>query len=525
MLLTSLLPVNFIMPCVMQQKYSSDIFPNTIRTPLDVSKLTIICQFESTVGMGLFTYLHERSIFIITTTGFQKELDMRLGDTIAAIATSTHSGGVGIIRISGPKAHAILAKTLRKLPEKPDPRRLYFGSISSPPHTRSSDSGFGVLMPGPQSFTGEDVAEIQCHGGALNLQRVLTAVLQAGARAAERGEFTRRAFLNNRLDLTQAEAVLDIIEARTAAGLDSAQRHLHGNLGQEVEGLRKRVLRVLAHLEVQIDFVTEDLPTFDAESMLNDMRALKSELDALAHTFEQGKILRQGVSVALAGPPNVGKSSLFNALLKESRSIVTDIPGTTRDYIEEHANLGGVPMVLVDTAGLRHTEDAVESAGVERTHQRIEHADIVLSVHDITLPSSKESHIRDIPDSHRIDILNKTDQTIHPTWEHEFPDAIRVSALTGEGLSKLVDVLKERAGIGGETERHTAIITRARHFDALQRASQALEHAATALESKMPTEIIAGEIQLTLEAVGDIVGVTTSEDVLDQIFGEFCIGK
>ena len=450
---------------------------------------------------------------------------MRLGDTIAAIATSTHAGGVGIVRISGPDAQSILTRLLPRLPESPESRRLYFGKIVSPEHETDIDSGFGVLMPGPNSFTGEDVAEIQCHGGALNLQRVLTAVLQAGARAAERGEFTRRAFLNNRLDLTQAEAVLDIIEARTTAGLDSAQRHLHGVFGQEVEGLRKRALRILAHLEVQIDFVTEDIPTFDAKKMLDDMRELRRDVETLARTFEQGKVLRQGISVALVGPPNVGKSSLFNALLKESRSIVTDIPGTTRDYIEEHANLGGVPMVLIDTAGLRQTDDAVESAGVERTHQRIEHADVVLAVYDMTRPASDESPIEHVPNTNRIDVLNKIDQPGHPSWQNESPDSIRVSALTGEGLGELVQAVKEHAGIREETDRHSAIVTRARHFEALERASASLEHSATALEDNMPTEIIAGEMQLTLEAIGDIVGVTTSEDVLDQIFGEFCIGK
>jgi tRNA modification GTPase len=450
---------------------------------------------------------------------------MRLAETIAAVATPAAGAGVGIVRISGGLALEVARCAFSGFPEVPEPRRLYFGAIIDPIERCRVDEGFGVFMPGPRSFTGENVCELQCHGGALNLRRVLEVVLRSGARAAEPGEFTRRAFIHGRLDLAQAEAVLDVIDARTVRGHAAAQAQLEGGLSASVGALRERLIGVLAHLEVQIDFADEHVPDVPLAGLAAQVEAVQRDVRRLSETFERGRIAREGMHVALAGLPNAGKSSLFNALLREPRAIVTDVPGTTRDFLEERADLGGVPIVLIDTAGLRETLDPVERIGVERSSARIHQAAAVLCVHDGTQPPSQADRAvrARVPDVLRLDVLSKCDLPAAPGWAHELPDAVAVSAHTGQGLDALVGALLARAG--ADEAGSAPLVTRARHKVALDRASEALGGARDACADMLPWEIVAGEVQLALAALGDIVGATTTEDVLDRIFSEFCLGK
>jgi tRNA modification GTPase len=356
---------------------------------------------------------------------------------------------------------------------------------------------------------------------------VLGAVLRAGARAAEPGEFSRRAFLNGRLDLAQAEAISDIVGARSQAALDVAQQQLAGALSAEVTGLRDSIAATLAHIEVNIDFSSEDVPSFDPAALAVEMDAARASLMALLRSFDQGRILRDGVRVALAGRTNAGKSSLFNALLREHRAIVTDVPGTTRDFLEEPANLGGVPVVLVDTAGLRETDEQVEREGIARTRARIAASDVVLCVFDRSrAPHEEDTQVLTAVLGRRtVAALNKCDLPAAEGWAEVAPGAIPVSAARGEGLDRLVAALLAAAGVEGAGTATAAIITRERHRDALARASDALERAAEAARTGLPYEIVAGELMLALEGLSDIVGVTTAEDILDRVFSEFCIGK
>ena len=451
-----------------------------------------------------------------------------LDDTIAAIATSPGRGGVGIVRISGVEAIQVARRVFPRFGGDVEDRRLLLGDV-----VRAGDDGavldraLGVIMRGPRSFTGEDVAELHCHGGALNLGRVLDAVLAAGARAALPGEFSRRAFLNGRMDLAQAEAIDDIAGARTLAALEAAQGQLSGALSARVDAIRDHVAAALARLEVNIDFSHEDVPVFELRDIATDCVEARHGVMRLAATFEHGRILREGLHVAIAGRPNVGKSSIFNALLRSNRAIVTDVPGTTRDLIEEHANLGGLPVVLVDTAGLREAPDPVEREGVSRARARIAEADVVLCVYDGSQPPCPEDGAarRDAGDRAVVEVLNKADLGRAPGWDETARRALAVSATHGTGLEALERAALSVAGLGDETWSSSAIVTRARHRAALDRCSDSLGRAAEAARTEQPHEIVAFELQLALEALGDIVGATTAEDVLDRIFAEFCIGK
>lgn len=451
----------------------------------------------------------------------------RFDDTIAAIATSPVSSGIGIIRISGPDAKNILRRLMPKLGVCLEPRTLYFGPFVHPNTSTTLDMGYGVWIPRPRSFTGEDTAELQAHGGTLNLQRLLEATLRAGCRHADPGEFTRRAFLNGKIDLSQAEAISDIINATSWPGLETAQSQHAGALRRTVENLRNDILRIVAHLEVNIDFVHEDIPLFSVQDIANRISEVRVAIRSLIDTFELGRILRNGLGIALAGRPNTGKSSLFNAILRDERSIVTDIAGTTRDYLEEKSDIGGIPVVLVDTAGIRETDDPVEKRGVERTHQRLRNADVILVLHD----GSKPPEIDELTWSpatspnHVVHVLNKQDLGIDPSWDNHFPTALRVSAATGVGIVELLHYLRNLAVGSSEQASHRTMITRSRHKEALMCCDEALTHALDAIGQCMPFEIISGELQLALDAIGEIVGISNTEDILDRIFSEFCLGK
>lgn len=370
-------------------------------------------------------------------------------------------------------------------------------------------------MPAPRTYTAEDVAELHGHGGVVNLRRLLRAVIDAGARPAERGEFTLRAFLNGRIDLSQAEAVLDVVDARSEAALDLAHEQLRGGLGERVRTIRVPLLNVLARLEVQIDFVEEDLGPVHGAIPTAELATVLEQTRALASTFDRGRVLRRGARVVLLGAPNAGKSSLFNALLRQSRAIVTETPGTTRDFIEEVVDLGGLSVVLVDTAGLRaETADPVEREGMERSVALAREADLVLLLIDGAQPVTPVLSPDQVPGGRVLQLRTKADLGTGD-----------VSAHTGEGLDALVERLRNRLLPEGAREADRVTVTSARHHTALVAATGALEAAhASCLRQEAP-ELVAVDVREGLDQLGLIIGETTTEDVLDRIFSEFCIGK
>lgn len=473
-----------------------------------------------------------------------------LQDTIYAVATPAGSGGIGILRLSGEKAIEIAAPVIRLRSGRPlvsvQSHRLYHADLlgsSDPRHpARASvlDEALVVVMRAPRSYTAEDVVEIQCHGGAYVLQAVGDAVLRLGARLAEPGEFTKRAFLNGRLDLTQAEAVLDTIQAATAGSLRLAQEQLRGHLSQEVNRLRDGLVGLLAHVEAGIDFTEEDIAFIQSEELAGGLRDFIGGVDRLLQSGREGRILREGATVVIVGRPNVGKSSLMNALLQQDRAIVTPVAGTTRDVLEEVLNIRGLPVRLKDTAGLRQTEDLVEQEGVRRSRQAMEEAQLQLITLDGSAPLTEEDRrLLAQPDERpRLIVVNKSDlpQSVTetalaaalcpPSQPRPQPSAIvRLSAKTGEGLDGLRDAMR-RALLREDFEPgDSAMVTRLRHQTSLAQASEALGKALESVEDRRPSECIAMDLRAGIEALGEITGAVTTEDILDRIFRDFCIGK
>lgn len=436
-------------------------------------------------------------------------------DTIAAIASAV-GGGVGVIRMSGPEAESILRRHFRPLPTTLEPRKLIHGWW----HDQDGapvDEGLAVFMAGPRSYTGQDVVELQLHGGALSLAQSLAVCLEAGARRAEPGEFTRRAFLNGRMDLTRAEAIGDLIGARTERALDAARELLRGRLYDLAMEVREAILRIRAELEVNIDFVDEEVPLVDPLGLASRAEEQAGRLEGLAETYVRGRLVRQGARVVLTGAPNAGKSSLFNALLGSARAIVTEVAGTTRDTVEESIEIHGVPVVLVDTAGLRETPDRIEAEGIARTEAALATADLIVHVEDVS-----QAHLSSPPanGAPRILVASKADLT--PTRVLE--GAIAVSAVAGTGLSDLRDAIAQALGVS-ELSRGGLVIAHERHHEALVTAAGALRAAAQGLASAAPPELVAVDVADATEALGALVGLTTIEDVLDRLFASFCIGK
>jgi tRNA modification GTPase len=463
-------------------------------------------------------------------------------DTIAAIATPQGEGGIGTIRLSGPRAGRILARVFVPASGKPfDPEsleshKLVYGSVLDPHTQERVDEALAVLMRAPHSYTAEDVVEIDCHGGVVPLQSVLSLCLREGARLAEPGEFTLRAFLNGRIDLAQAEAVLDVVRARTGEGLRLAVEQLGGGLSARVKGVRARLLHALAHLEATIDFPEDDVPPADVSP---DLRAALDDIRALIASATTGIVLRQGVRTALVGRPNVGKSSLLNALLRTERAIVTPIPGTTRDTLEEVANVRGVPLVLTDTAGLRSeedTEDPIERIGMDRTRRALQEADLALLVLDGSQPITSEDvslvdEIKAIAPPAWLAVVNKADlpQTLNMrTLQQLLGEApfVEASAVRAGGTDDLEAELASIVLSGKAVPRPgETVVTSVRHRDALQRAHELVESALAASQEGAPSALLAVDLHSALNALGEITGETVGEDLLDEIFRNFCIGK
>jgi tRNA modification GTPase len=452
-------------------------------------------------------------------------------DTIAAIATPPGEGGIGIVRVSGEQAFPIAERLFRRRGgSKPlQSHRAYFGAIVDPATGETLDRALLLPFRAPHSYTGEDVVEFHCHGSPYLLRRVLELVWREGARPAEPGEFTLRAFLNGKLDLAQAEAVADLIRARSEAQLRSALALHEGRLSHQVHALGDELLRLLATVEAHIDF-SEELGELDPHALIPDLQHLLQRLDALLQGARAGRILREGARVAIVGRPNVGKSSLLNALLGEERAITTDIPGTTRDTLEESLIIGGVPLVILDTAGLRESADVVEQIGIERARRAAERADLILFVYDLTAPDwdADRALLETLP-AHAPKLLvgNKMDAADPAQVQRAcsvFPDSVLISALTGAGL----DALQEAILTALEVQRigeETLTLTHQRHIQAVADAKRALEHARDALQHGYSPDLIAVDLRAAWLALGAITGETADETLVQRIFRDFCIGK
>jgi tRNA modification GTPase len=470
---------------------------------------------------------------------------MYFPDTIVAPATGSGHSAVAIVRLSGPDAIDI-ARRLWLPPgsgTKISPRRLHLGTIRDPKSAAPLDQALLVIMPAPRSFTGEDVAELQCHGGPFLVRRVVALAAEAGARIAEPGEFTRRAFLNGRLDLTAAEAVADLINANSDSALHKALDQLSGALAGTLRGLRQRLITIRAHLEVTIDFADEDdAPGFAAARINEEIDRLAGEIKLLHDSYSRGRIMRDGARATIIGRPNVGKSSLLNLLLGADRAIVTPIPGTTRDVIEESVRLGSSTLVLEDTAGFRADAGEIEFIGIERARARAAAADLILAVFDASGPFDRADadlitlcrELMTSADQHQrgLALLNKSDLPSRLNAETlranglDFP-VMTISALTGAGLDALRDRLEEEISAlsGDPCDNQGVIISSERHRAALARALTSLAAARSAAIDRMPPEIIILGIIAAGDALGLITGEVSSDDVLDAIFREFCLGK
>ena len=460
-------------------------------------------------------------------------LNNHTDDTIAAISTPIGRGGIGIVRLSGRDALKIADRIFvspkkKKISTSPS-HRIVYGHITEPSTGEIIDEVMVSIMKAPRTYTREDIVEINCHGGALPLRRVLELVLRNGARAAGPGEFTQRAFLNGRLDLAQAEAVLDVINAMTVQGQKAAVEQLRGGLSVKIAAAREELIELTAFLEAYIDFPEEDIGSLTAKEMTQRALKISDSLRELIESSGYGVILREGLRVAIAGRPNVGKSSLLNALLEHDRAIVTEIPGTTRDVIEEYLNIGGLPIRIMDTAGIREVEDLAEKEGVRRSLRAMEEADMVLLI----LDGSSELHETDIEligkakTENTIFVINKSDleQKIDIEGAGFKPaPSVMVSAKKGTGLDSLKEKIVETA-LHGKTCGNSAVVTNTRHVHSLRKALASIESFITEASGKTPPEFLAVELRDALDALGDILGATTPEDILERIFTKFCIGK
>jgi len=453
-------------------------------------------------------------------------------DTITAIATPLGEAGLAVIRISGPSAVAIADRCFAPAgraslkPSAAPTHTIHFGHIVR--RGQIVDEVLLSVMLAPRTFTREDAVEITCHGGILPAKMILDTVLENGARLAEPGEFTRRAFLNGRIDLAQAEAVADLIHSRTELALHAANEQLAGKLSGRINELREQMLRTLAHVEAHIDFPDEDIAPDTRSQLVNRLESGVRFIDDLLRTADEGQILRRGIRAAIIGRPNAGKSSLLNQLLGRDRAIVSAIPGTTRDTIEETANIRGLPVIFIDTAGLREARDEIELEGIRRSRQSLERAEFILHVFDASEPLTRtdEAFLTEFAGKRRILIRNKIDLSARI----EFPDVkktpiLDVSCLTGQGMESLKDAIKALAWSGNLNAEMLEVMINSRHQDALQRARTAILRALESLRADSPLELSAMELRIAVNAIGEVVGKTTTEDLLDMIFSQFCIGK
>lgn len=454
-------------------------------------------------------------------------------DTIAAVATPLGEGGVAIVRISGPDAERIAAALFARPQEKNGmlrSHRLYHGTIRDPNNKQVVDRVLLTVMRKPRSYTGEDVVEVHCHGGVFLVRQILGLILTQGARHAEPGEFTKRAFLNGRLDLTQAEGILDLIRARTDKGLELAVNQVNGELSKWVGELREELLDILVQVEAAIDFPEEEIELLRRPEIISKVDSLRHQIISITATYDWGRLFREGARVCICGRPNVGKSSLLNALLGEQRVIVTPVPGTTRDVIEEMINLAGLPVVLWDTAGIRDTNDQVERIGVDLSRRHLEKADATLVVLDGSQPLTSDDRalLDTVGGRKSLIVVNKSDlpQELSLGLLKGYAEGriiLPVSAKEGSGLAELKQSLRSLV-LGSDLEP-PVVVSNLRHKSALVRSEDALRRALDTLRADHPAELIAVDLNDAREALEEIIGVVSNDDILERIFSSFCIGK
>ncbi len=457
-------------------------------------------------------------------------------DTIAAIATAYGEGGIGIVRISGNRSKEILDKLFK--PAKNQDRKsivnrqLTYGYIVSPEDNKIIDEVLVVFMKAPSTYTREDVVEIFCHGSTVSLNKTLSLVLDSGARLAEAGEFTKRAFLNGRIDLSQAEAVIDVIKAKTEKSFELAIDQMEGHLSQRVKELRDGLMDLLVRIAVNIDYSEEDIEELSYEETLTSLSSIGDKIEKLLSTADTGRMIREGLRVTIVGRPNVGKSSLMNALLRESRAIVTDIPGTTRDTIEEVLNLRGIPVYLTDTAGIHSTEDEIEKIGIERSKLAFNRADLIIFMVDGSLPLREEDYLiaDQIGDRKVIVILNKSDlgKSVTEKQIKELLDnaiIIDAAVIHDKGIKELEDSILNLVYGGKVSQEHSDMVTNIRHKDLLEKAKNSIGDAKKMALNNQPMDLIEIDIRQAWEYLGEIIGETVTEDIIDQVFSRFCLGK
>jgi tRNA modification GTPase len=458
-------------------------------------------------------------------------------DTIAAISTPLGEGGIGIVRLSGKDSIKIAERIFmskNKSIKDSQSYRVLYGYIKDPSTGNKIDEVLVTVMCAPHSYTREDVIEINCHGGMVTLRKTLELVLKQGARLADPGEFTKRAFLNGRIDLIQAEAVLDLIRSKTDESRRIAIEQLQGGLSEKVTVLRDRLTELCAHVEAYIDFPEDEIETASKQEMLDSMKEIERELKKLLSTYDEARFFREGLSTAIVGRPNVGKSSLLNALLQKDRAIVTEIPGTTRDVIEEYLNINGLPLRIMDTAGIRAVQDIAEKEGVRRSLQSIENADLVIPIFDSSEPLKDEDFkvMEKIKGKNVIVVMNKCDLPavvdkveLNSRLAPNNTNIMSISATRGDGLEELKERIFNTCLKDWKEEREGVVVTNLRHKISIENAKVSLERAITALIENQPLEIFAFELRDSLDRLGEVVGAVTTEDILNKIFNDFCIGK
>lgn len=457
-----------------------------------------------------------------------------MDDTIAAISTPVGQGGIGIVRMSGPGSITI-AKGLfipRNPGHHPFDRShcLVYGHIIDPSDRKIMDEVLLSVMKAPCSYTKEDVVEINCHGGMVAVRKVLEMVISQGARLSEPGEFTKRAFLNGRISLPQAEAVMDLISAMTDESMRIAADQLRGNLSERLSVLRNSLLEECAFAEAYIDFPEEEIEKSSREELISRLAGIKRELDLLSETFQESRFFREGLATAIVGRPNVGKSSLLNALLNKDRAIVTEVPGTTRDLIEDYLNIKGLPVRIIDTAGIRSSEEMVEREGIRRSLEAIENADFVIAMFDGSQPFGREDMeiLSTVEGKKCVIVINKSDLPSAVNLEElkaSGRQCLRISALAGEGLEELKTAIFDSNLTHWNENREGLVVTNLRHRTAIDRASASLGRAGELLLADSPLEIFSIELRDALDSIGEITGAVTTEDILNRIFSDFCIGK
>ena len=454
-------------------------------------------------------------------------------DTIAAVATAMGEGGIGIIRISGGEALSISEKIFHSAVKKPlENRRLTYGFVKDNFTGEKIDEVMAVYMKAPHSYTAEHVVEMQCHGSIVSLRKSLALVLENGARLAEPGEFTKRAFLNGRLDLSQAEAVIDLIKAKSDKTFDVALSQLEGSFSKKIKEIRADLVDILVNITVNIDYPDEDIEVITYENLISGLAAVKTKVDSMLATADTGRILREGLNIAIIGKPNVGKSSLMNALLRETRAIVTEIPGTTRDTIEEALTIRNIPVKLTDTAGIRHTDDVIEKIGIEKSKESFNKADLIIFMVDNARPLDDEDReiIEYIGDRKVIVIINKTDlesKLERDEIEKMLTGAILIEAAVAkdQGISIIEDEIEKLVYDGRVKQNNSIMVTNVRHKALLDEASSALKDASSMAEAGEALEFLEIDVNRAYEALGEIIGETVNEDIINEVFARFCLGK